>query len=380
MEEIKVKFSTQNQGLIRQGLAGVYFLIQDENIVFIGENKDISRQIEKHTKKGPQFDIIGITPVENTKQRRSLTYTLINKYQPRFNKVKGRKPAPSKTAKPQQAKSKPISTSQGKPPKEISLPQNRIEMAKAGNHNGSVRLSKPFAEMVQLLEEQGLGTRGEIVQEAIKQYYQERQHTNQDTAPAQTDRDENLAEKKNGIISDCARDALIAWTQKLNQEAYSEMTVDHSDTQSETKEQIQEAIHSAYIEQVNNANHKEEEITDLPEWLTNLADETLFGDIDLEQNNDEGSNLRDTLQRIPETTLPDWALGSSQTSQESALEAISIRQEESNWGAESVSASAPNPAGNNSKLYSSEEDEEIPEWMSDIDMSKPRGNSVSPFH
>ncbi len=378
MEEIKVKFSIQNQELIRQGLAGVYFLIKDENIVFIGENKDISRQIAKHKKKGPQFDTIGVTPLEDARQRRSTTHALIDKYRPMFNKIKGRKAAPPKIAEPKQEKRRPKRKPRGKPAKEISVPQNRIEMAKTDSQNGSVQLSEPTAAMVHWLTEQGLGTRWEIVQQAIKWYYQERRDISQDALPAQTTQEAEQP-KDNGIISDTARDALIAWTQKLNQEAYSEMEVDHSDTQTETKEQIQEAIHSAYAKQVNNANHKEAEVNDFPEWLTNLADETLFGDIAFELNNNEGSNLQEAPQHTPDATLPDWALDSSHTSQESVPTVTSIRRGEADLGAGSVSASTPTPVEDNTNPNPSEEDEEIPEWMSDIDMSKSRGNSVSPF-
>ncbi|MBC8503648.1 MAG: hypothetical protein ISR58_19935 [Anaerolineales bacterium] len=377
MEEIKVKFSIQNYELIRQGLGGVYFLMQGEDVVFIGENKDISRQIVKHVKKKTKFDAIGVTPVEDNKQRRLLAQMLINKYRPRFNKISGRKAAAPPKQKPRQEKSGQKRKPRGTPSKEISVPQNRMDMIRPGNQNGSVQLSEPSTEMVQWLAEQGLGTRGEIVQQAIMRYYQERKDSGQDGLPDQDAHDTDQAENKdNGIISDSARDALIAWTHKLNQEAYSEMSADEVETQSKTKEDVQQAVNSAYVEKAKQSNQSDER-SDLPEWLTNLADETLFGDIIIEQTNVEGGNHQESPQPAPDATLPDWAISSSQASQKSVANASSSHQEEVDWKAGSAAASKNTPTEANVNLADDEDD--IPEWMSDIDMKKSGGNSVSPF-
>jgi len=375
MEEIKVKFTIQNQELIRQGLAGVYFLMQGDDVVFIGENKDISRQVSRHIKKGPQFDAIGINPVEDVKQRRLFTQALINKYQPKFNKSKGRKAAPVQKEKPRQAKK-----TRGKPAKEVSLPRSRMDMARSSNQNGSVYLSEPTAELVQWLAERGLGTRSDIVQQAIERYYQEQIDVEEKTHPTEFIQDDDQAEEKNnGIISDSAREALIAWTKKLNQEEYAEIPIDQSETLPETKEQAQKAVNSAYAEQTEKAKQKEDESSDLPEWLMNLADETLFGDIAIEHSNLDDGVAQNIPQQTPEASLPDWALGSTMASQAPTVASSTNQEQIPNFEMEPVPATAQNEQPPSETSANSADDEEIPDWLSDIDMTKSRGNSVSPF-
>jgi len=325
MDEIKVKFNINNQEMIRPALAGVYFLMQGEQVVFIGENKDIKRQISKHIKKGLQFNTIGISPFAGgNKQRRNLAQALIDKYQPKHNKVSRKK-----AAQPARAQKK----QRGKPGKAVTPPQSRLDMIKPGHTNGSVHLTEAAAKQVEWLTHQGLGARSDIVQQAIEQLYKEqiaRRQLDEDTQPEGIARqdDDPLEEQEKKAISTEAKEALIEWTKKITEEAYEEMSIKEPDPQ------------------------PEEQGSDLPDWLTNLADETLFGDIPIEPGLIEQNSIENVPQPSLDDTLPDWALGSSQPSPETPTQA---------------------PANQ------VEEDEDTPEWMSDIDTSKPRGKSVSPF-
>ncbi len=344
MEEIKVRFSVQDQELIREGLAGIYFLIQGDEVIFIGEDKDIKRRVQKFAKKGLQFDVIGINPYNgDNKQRRAITRTLIHKYRPKHNKIKGRKsPRPKRKSSPRR-----------QPSKEISLPQSKMDLAKPRNQNGTVQLSEPTAEMVAWLMEQGLGTRAEILQQAVERFYQERKASLEDTQPTFIVQDEDQPEaKQNSIISDEARDALIAWTQKLNQEAFSEMELSRVEPQTVEAPEPDVLAQTEPSIQADHAQDADEESSDLPEWLTNLRDETLFGDISIERNNIEQVEIENTSQKSAADLLPDWITEPSQPS-------------------------AQTPAF--TTLNQEAEHEEVPEWMSDIDMSKPRSTSISPF-
>ena len=325
MDEIKIKFKINEQDLIRPALAGVYFLIQDEQVVFIGENKDIKRQIAKHIKQGVQFNTIGISPFSGSnKQRKNLTQSLINKYQPKHNKVSRKK-----VAQPARTQKKPRS----KPGKEVTLPQSRLDMIKPAHTNGSVRLTEAAAKQVEWLTHQGLGTHSDIVQQAIEQLYKEqiaRRQQDEDTQPEGITRQEDdpLVGQEKKVISTEAKEALIEWTKKITEEAYEEMTIAEPDSQLDMQG------------------------SDLPDWLTNLADETLFGDITIEPGLIEQNSVRNVPQPKLDDRLPDWALGSSQPSSRTPIQA---------------------------PTHQVEENEETPDWMNDIDMNKPRGKSVSPF-
>ncbi len=408
MEEFKVKFSIQDHGLIRQGLAGIYYLLHRDEIVFIGEDKYISRQVQKHIKKGSiQFDAIGITPIKNQKKRRTLTKALINRHQPKFNKIKKHKSTPPK------GHDKPPS----EPPKKVSQPKSKKEAIQVPSQNGSVILSQPTADMVQWLRDRGLGTDTDIIQEAVERLYHEKIEAEEDTQPTFITNDQDLLEESEPtIISDEARDALIAWTQKLNQEAFSEMEITPTEAQPAQATEHDQLDPLDFLAQLDTeasadqVQQEEEDSSDLPEWLTNLTDETLFGDIPIEQNNLEqiGNNafsqasvneslpdwatesIQPTLESPhgsspiptePNQPTPDWEMASTpQGSQTPAFNALNLDEDDQklpSWETEATSPQNQLPTETPPKKEAAEQ--EIPDWLSDIDISKPRGKSASPF-
>ncbi|MBM3144336.1 MAG: hypothetical protein FJ010_05045 [Chloroflexi bacterium] len=220
MEEIKVKFATENRELIRPRFAGIYFLMQGEQVVFIGEDKDIRHQINKRLEQGLRFDSIGISPFDGKdKKRRALAQRLIQKYQPVHNKIE-HKEAASPAWTQQKRRSQPA--------KKVSLPQSRPGLIQPRLTNGSLQL--PVAAPKQTVES--------IQPQAIT-----------------PDNNEQRREIRKPVITAEARESLIKWTEKMTQETYWEMAFEKPSVQPLEKS------------------------SDLPAWLINLADETLFGDI-----------------------------------------------------------------------------------------------------
>ena len=335
MSEPKFDFVTEKVDHIRSSLPGIYFLIQDTKVLHIGESKDIRRAIIKHMKKGKEFNKVGIQFFEgDNKERKEFTQKLIQALKSNDNlPEKPPKKLPEKPAeKPKIAKKRQPRwrRKKEKPAKEISLPPKRFEQIRSSNNNGSVKLPPTTAEQIETLAEKGLGERTEIVPSAVEQLYQKKasqqsgsidQIENLDQ-PAQTD-DNNSQD-----LTPEAKDALAEWTRKVTKEAMSEISEELENTKSEDAS------------------------LDLPDWLYQLADESV--ETPIPTNNKPKSEAP----KKPKSGLPTWA----QTDFEPSPDQPPVQTQ-------------------NHQLEPREEEDEteIPEWLKDINYKKPSGNSPPPF-
>ena len=271
MDEINIKFGVKKIDFIRLGLAGIYFLMVDEEVIFIGEGKDIKKDILKHQKRGLIFDTIGIHVFEGSnRERKQYSQALIQKYQPRENSAKHKK------IKKGKAKRGPASS-----PAKASIPL----------------LSRLEEDKPQALHSQPDPTPDGLPDWAMEEF--------DDLASAEA--------------ADLSLDKLIQ----------------------ETEEALEGLTLSSPPSQLD------EETPALPGWLQTLEDSSATNE------------TRPTAVHPPaqaDDSLPAWTRGDhappSQPSQ--AVES--------------------KPASNED-----DDDDELPDWMKDIDMSKSSGNSVSPF-
>ncbi len=352
MNEIKVKFDAKNYALIKPRLAGIYFLIQEEEVIFIGESKDIKRQLAKLVKKGVQFDTIGISPFKgSTKQRRGFAQGLIRKYRPKNNKIPKSRPSPTPSQRGQKPKQSAPSTKperkpapppkrkkrrlRGKPAREVTLPQSRLDLIKPASTDELAEQTETDAGVTEQPPspvQDGGGTEQETSGQTVPEQIAQDQF-DEDTKPEkiELDHSDQFSEEGTRFISPEARESLIQWTKKLTTEAYEEMNTEAPPPQ------------------------LAEDSADLPDWVDNLANETWPGDVPPQQD-----RLKQDAEEIAprpeqEATLREWSPGPSPTVGKPQEEETPLKQEEE------------------------ETEEELPEWLNDIDTDKPRGKSVSPF-
>lgn len=330
MSEQKFDFVTDKLDHIRAALPGIYFLIQDDKVVHIGESNDIKKTILKHIKKGKEFNKVGIQLFDGNKnQRKKHTRELIQAAKS-GGQVPDR-PQNPKTEKIRQKQEKPRkrqarkSRKQTRPAKEVSLPPDRLEQIRSSSNNGSVKLSPATTEQINQLADQGLGARTEIVELAVQQLYKEK--LEKQARSGNHHKPKNPDPKDGQGISPEAKDALAEWTRKVTQEAMSEI--------------------SAELENIDPT----EAPPDLPNWLYELADEPIENQLPAERE----SKLEDH-QHIDDS-LPSWAQTDFQPSPDQLQ--TPVRQFK------------PEPRES--------DDEEIPEWLKDVDYKKPGGNSLPPF-
>jgi predicted GIY-YIG superfamily endonuclease len=65
---------------------GVYFLLDDDKIVYVGISADILRRIKQHKDMGKIFNNVKYIPVQNYTEAVKLEHNLINLYKPQYNK------------------------------------------------------------------------------------------------------------------------------------------------------------------------------------------------------------------------------------------------------------------------------------------------------
>jgi hypothetical protein len=185
MSEHKFDYITSNIDLIRPSLPGIFFLIQGEEVIYIGESKDIKRDILRHKKKSKEFDKVGIQLFEGSQaQRKKHTQQLTQTLKNVRNAVRSTKKqigAKRRILNPKR-KAKSI--------KEVSLPQSRLEMIRPPKQS-------PF----------------------------EKPATDKPVPTASSQL--NSADNKSPISAE-TKEALIDWTQKVTQEAMAEMKIEPS--------------------------------------------------------------------------------------------------------------------------------------------------------
>lgn len=356
MDELKLDYRTKNLELIKAALPGIYVLLLDDEIVFVGESQDIKKDITKHLKKGMKFSEVGIIfPNGNNKQQKQRVQSLIDSFQPPYNKSGKKNQKQDKQSRTrrglraftQQKKTPPKSEPEEK---SISSPDQPAKQ-KLDSAPRPVQSAKNTAEQIARLLAHDLGISGEVAQQAVERLYYELSNKQEpakeitaDSAPA-----EKVTDTQN-TISDEARQALIAWTQKV--------------TQKELAELPREELHSEPTERTNG---NEAETVDLPNWLVNLADETPSPPSFHSQESQE----QQQEQRIeaptpsiqtstpPDDQLPAWT-----------RDEIPVQKEPVQNGSARVEPVLP-PV--------KQQDLELPEWMKDIDMSKASNNSTPPF-
>jgi len=349
MDEIKVK--VKNKDLIKPKLTGVFFLLQGETVIFIGENKDIKRQVEKLSKKGLQFDSIGISPYNGSnKRRRQIAQLLIRKYAPKHNKVrkffrrKGAYPEKQKhrqttLASRQKKRQTGPSLKQDNRPKDktaqtVTPPQSNLNLIKPDQTISSDDQAKSIGDQAERPTFQELARTSGREQTTSSIFQKDQNPQNEPDLITKLDR---LAQNNYGQPSQTdttniipeAKETLIQWTKSITEEAYEEMSIDEPDPQ------------------------VTEEGRNFPNWLDNLANEPITDEIAFGPNNLEQST--DEIEPIPslDDSLPAWTQEPTQQRENT-------------------------PAADQSKTRA-EEDSDIPEWMRDIDMSKSDGDSVTPF-
>ena len=324
MSEQKFDFVTDKVDHIRPSLPGIYFLINDGKILHIGESNDIKREVLRHIKKGQQFNKVGIQLFDGSKsQRKKFAHQLAQRLKS-GGAVNTAQSKEQRTKKRDKNKKKP----KGKPAKDVALPQSRLDMARPLSVNGSVKLSPTTAEIIKFLQEQGLGDRTDIIQLAVEQLYKEKIKQSSTPESKTVERPDNgdpdwLKPQDENIITAEAKDALRDWTQKVTQEAMSEITIEQAPPTSET------------------------EVPGLPAWLNTLAEEALVESkpIKKDVSSDQPSSHTDSLSQ--------WTQPENQTITEQP---------------------APKPAQKQPV-----EESKLPEWMEDIEVKNTGRNSTPPF-
>jgi hypothetical protein len=178
-------YITSNIDHIRPSLAGIYFLIQGEKVLYIGESKDIKREILRHSKKGQEFQKVGILLFEGSQeQRKKYTQQLIQKL-----KNEG-KAAQSTNTQISTKRTAQKGTAKAESSRVVSLPQSRLDMIRPPKQNP---VRQPDPEKPALRASSHMKSAG-------------------DQSP----------------ISAETKEALKDWTQKVTREAMAEMKIETS--------------------------------------------------------------------------------------------------------------------------------------------------------